>query len=147
MNLFSFTQQQPPRERDAVSLPPSLLRGGAALFAVFLAICITPPDSQAARSTAAVSSLLIQEAGLEGLARSSSDHDTLFQGGQRPAKNAQPLAILNGTPQPSIRTSAGMPDPAPAMTVVNGTLDSTTRALGEQLLGALQQAGMLGASR
>lgn len=48
MNLFSSTQQQPPREHDAVSLPPSLLRGGVVLLVLLLATGIDLPAAKAA---------------------------------------------------------------------------------------------------
>ncbi|HET19734.1 MAG TPA: hypothetical protein ENO16_03905 [Chromatiales bacterium] len=173
MEIPSIPQHQPPRDHGRVSLPPYLLRSGAVLLAVFLIIGSDISDSHAAGAHEAVEAApgeivlwrdvparhavrqqpdgvgLMLDMGPEEEVTELTDGDFQAIGGQHPVAGGFGLANdLNAAPQTrNTAMTGGMGDPARAVMVSTGALSGATRAAGEQVLDALQGAGLLGAGR
>lgn len=173
MEIPGYPQHQPPRDHGRVSLPPSLLRGGAVLLAAFLIIGSDIQDSQAAGAHEAIEAApgeivlwrdvparhavrqqpdgvgLMMDMGPDEEVQELTDGDFQGIGGQHPVVGSFGLANdLNAAPQTrNTAMTSGMGDPARAVMVSTGALGGATRAAGQQVLDALQGAGLLGTGR
>lgn len=166
-----FQQAAPPRQRGDVSLPPSLIRGGIVLLAVLLATSLEITKSHAAGARQAVDAApgeivmtrdvparhairqapegnaLLMDVGPEEQVQELTDGDYMSISSHRTTHIVKSFTagLTGSAPQAAGRSSSGMPDPSRAVMNVPATaMSGATRAAGDQVMGALQGAGLLG---
>jgi len=159
-----------PRQRGEVSLPPSLVRGGLVLFAVVLAISLDISNSQAAGARQAVEvapgeivmtrdvsarhairqapegKALLMDVGPEEQVEELTEGDYVTISSRRTTDTVNHVTSnLTGVAQSENKSTSGLADPGRSvMNVPVGAVGGVTRAAGEQVMGALQGAGLLG---